>query len=196
MKIGKREALLAALGALLLFIVTPDAIAEGGSLVPSLSAAKGPVDLGIIFSSNDLLLGLQNYEGGLGAKIGWGKWSVRGLFDVNASQSSQALGVTLEYYILPGPISPYFGGLIGAGYLTQTNVTSVLSFSVGAVAGVEVFILDFLSVFAEYALTANFSNTTDPTTSQSTFDYNISTGMGNNARLGIVIYFMREGKSK
>ncbi len=101
------------------------------------------------------------------------------------------LGVTAEYHLIPGPISPYIGASLGAGYLTQTNVTSVVSFSVGALAGVEVFIADFLSVFAEYTIAANLSSTTDLATSQNTFDYLINTGMGNNAKLGIVIYFMR-----
>ena len=77
--------------------------------------------------------------------------------------------------------------------MKQSNVTSAVNFSLGALAGVEVFIFDFLSVFAEYTLAANFINTTDLQTSQSTFDYLINTSMGNNAQLGIVIYFMRSG---
>lgn len=201
METRERRAILSALFAVLLVVITTSAAADGGSLIPNLSPAKGPNDLGVIFSMNDLLLGLESYQAGLGAKIGWGKFCLRGLFDftVNGSASAFAmnLGVTAEYHLNPGPISPYIGGSAGGGYMTQSNITSAVSFSIGAVAGVEVFILDFLSVFAEYALVANFTNTTDLQSSQSTFDYLIKTGMGNNAKLGIVIYFMRSvAKSK
>jgi len=201
MKAEERGAILAVLFAVLLVVTTPSAAAEGGSLIPNLSPAKGPNDLGIVFSMSDMLLDLQDYQGGLGAKIGWGKYSLRGLFDFSASSGTNAfgvgLGVTAEYHLIPGPISPYIGASAGAGYLTQSNVTSVVSFSVGALAGVEVFIADFLSVFAEYTLAAKLSSTTDLATSQNSFDYLISTGMGNNAKLGIVIYFMRsDAKSK
>jgi len=175
----------------------PFAGAEGGSLIPNLSSAKGSYDLGLIFNTSDLLLGLESYQAGLGAKIGWGNLCLRGLFDftINGSSKSFALnvGTAGEYHLIPGPISPYVGVSAGGGYMTQSKVISVLSFSLGALAGVEVFILDFLSVFAEYALVADFTNTKDLPSSQNTFDYLINTRMGNNAKLGIVIYFMRSG---
>jgi hypothetical protein len=196
-----RGTVLAMLVAVLLIIVTPSAIAEGGSLIANLSPAKAPVDVGIIFNANDLLLGLEGYQGGIGAKVGWGKVSIRGLFDFTVNQSDKAFGVNLgvagEYHLVPGPISPYVGASLGGGYVTQSSVSTAVSFSLGAIAGVEVFIADFLSVFAEYTLAANFTHTTDLQTSQSTSDYLISTGMGNNAKLGIVIYILRsEAKGK
>lgn len=194
-------AILAAFFAVLLVVITPSAAAEGGSLIPNLSPAKGPIDLGLIFNANDLLLGLENYQAGLGVKIGWGKLCLRGLFDFTVNSSAEAFGVDLgvaaEYHLIPGPISPYVGASVSGGYMTQSNVTSALSFSLGAIAGVEVFIADFLSVFAEYGLVADFTSTTDLQTDENTFDYLINTGMGNNAKLGIVIYFMRsEARTK
>ena len=201
MGIGKREAVLAAIASLLLFMRAPSATAEGSSLIPSSSPAKGPCDVGVIFNTKDLLFGLESYQAGLGAKIGLGNLCFRGLFDftVNGSANSLALnlGAAVEYHLIPGPISPYVGASIGGGYMTQNKLTSAVNFSFGALGGVEVFILDFLSVFAEYAITADLINTTDLQTEQTTFDYLISTKMGNNAKLGIVIYFMRsEGKTK
>ena len=191
-----KKRMIVALLLLALFVLTPSlAAAQGGSLIPGLSPAKGSNDIGIVFSASDLFLDLQSYQGGLGAKMGWGKYSLRGLLDFSADSAMRAygvsVGVTAEYHLVPGPISPYLGASAGTGYVTQAAVSSVLSFSVEAVAGVEVFIADFLSVFAEYALGASFTSTTDLTTSQNTFDYMISTGMGNKAKLGIVIYFMR-----
>jgi hypothetical protein len=191
----KREATLLALITIFFSISTTSAIAQSASLIPSQFPAKGPYDLGVIFNTNDLLLGLESYQAGLGAKIGWGNFSVRGLFDFTINGSSQSFGLdaaaAVEYHLIPGPISPYVGASIGGGYMTQNKVTSVVTFSFAALAGVEIFILDFLSVFAEYAVQADLTNTKDSQTSQNTFDYLISTGMGNSAKLGIVIYFMR-----
>ena len=98
------------------FTLTPPfAMAEGDSLFPNLSPTKGSNDLGIIFNTNDLTLGLQSYQGGLGAKIGWGSLYLRGLFDFTVNGSSQSFaidgGAALEYHLIPGPISPYIGRL-------------------------------------------------------------------------------------
>jgi hypothetical protein len=197
MKHSERRRILMVIFAVFLAIVPPSLGAEGGSLIPGLSPAKGPSDLGVIFNTTDLLFGLESYQAGLGAKIGFGNRCLRGLFDftVNGSSNSFAMnfGETIEYHLIPGPISPYIGASAGAGYMTQSNITSAMTFSLGAIAGVEVFIFDFLSVFAEYALAADFTYTTDLQSSQSTFDYLIDTRMGNNAKLGIVIYLMRSG---
>ena len=175
----------------------PCAVAEGGSLISSLSPKKGANDLGIIFNTSDLLFGLESYQAGLGGKIGWGNLCLRGLFDIAINGSSESFavdaGATLEYHIIPGPISPYIGASSNAGYMTQASTISAITISIGAVAGVEVFVFEFLSIFAEYSITADFITTTDLQTSQTTFDYLINTRMGNNAKLGIVIYVMRSG---
>ena len=89
------------------------------------------------------------------------------------------LGTTVEYHFIPGPVSPYVGASVSLGYMTQSNVTSAVTGSLGAVAGIEVFILDFLSVFAEYEVAADLTDTTDLQTSQSTFDYCEAVGRGN-----------------
>jgi hypothetical protein len=197
MRIRERGVVVAVFLAALLAATAPSAAAEGGSLIPNLSPAKGPYDLGIIFNASDLLLNLESYQAGFGVKFGMDKFCIRGLFDFAANGSANALGVdlgaTAEYYLVPGPISLYIGGLVSGGYIVAGSTSSTVSFSLGAIAGVEVFIMDFISVFAEYELAADFSNTTDLQSSQSTFDYLVSTRMGNNAKLGIVIYFMRSG---
>lgn len=195
----KRGIILVAFITIFLSINAASVVAQGDSLIPSVSPAKGPYDLGVIFNTNDLLLGLESYQAGLGAKIGWGNIFLRGLFNftLNGSSNSYGLdaGAAVEYHLIPGPISPYVGASIGGGYMTQNKVTSVVTFSFAALAGVEVFVLDFLSVFAEYAVQADLTNTTDIQVSQSTFDYLIDTRMGNGAKLGIVIYFMRSEPS-
>ena len=191
----KRRAARVAFVMIFFAVLTTSAFAQGDSLIPSPSPAKGPYDLGVIFNTNDLLLGLESYQAGLGAKMGWGNFFLRGLFDFTLNGSSKSFGLdvgaAVEYHLIPGPISPYIGASIGGGYMTQSKITSAVTFSFAALAGVEVFVLDFLSVFAEYAVQADLTNTTDIQASQSTFDYLIDTRMGNGAKLGIVIYFMR-----
>jgi hypothetical protein len=196
---GRRTQGLALSGmvAVLIALSPPFASADDGNSSQNLTPTKGSIDLGILFNTNDLLLGLQSYQGGVGAKIGWGSVCVRGLIDFAFNKSAQSFaigaGTTFEYHPLSGPISPYMGASVGLGYDTQSNVASAVTFSLGALAGVEVFIFDFLSVFAEYSLAADLINTTDLQTSQSTFDSLITTRMGNNAQIGVVIYFLRSG---
>lgn len=107
---GKRGAFIAAFIAIVLFVITPSVTAEGGSPTPSLSPAKGPYDLGVIFSASDLLLGLESYQAGLGAKIGWRNLCLRGLFDFTVNGSSESLavnvGATGEYHPFPGLFRP------------------------------------------------------------------------------------------
>jgi hypothetical protein len=173
----------------------PSVDAEDGGLIQGLSPMMGQNDLGIVFNTNDLLFGLQSYQAGIGGKIGWGNLYLRGLLDITLNGSSQSfaadIGATGEYHFFSGPISPYVGALAGVGYETQASVASATSFSLGVVAGVEVFLFDFLSLFAEYAIEGDFTVATDLQTSQTTFDYLINTRMGNNAKIGVVIYFMR-----
>lgn len=179
-------------------IVSAEAQTTGSA--PRLSPVQGARDLGLIFSADDLLMGLESYEAGLGIKIGRGNRCLRGALDfvVNGASNSFSVnaGGTGEFHLAPPPISPYIGGFAQIGYMKQGTSTSAIPFSLGAVAGVEVFIFDFLSVFAEYNLAFNCTLTTDLQTSQTSFDYLIDTRMGNNSKLGIVVYFMRMGAKK
>jgi hypothetical protein len=165
-----------------------------------LTPLNGPVDAGIIFSTSNILLGLESYEGGLGGKVGFGNLGLRGNFDFQlngaANAFSVALGVTGEYHLIMQQISPYFGLFTQLGYTSQANVLSAVPFSVGAVAGVEVFIFDFLSVFAEYSFSIDLTLTNNLQTSQTNFDYLIHTSMGNHSKIGVVLYVMRAAAKK
>jgi hypothetical protein len=169
--------------------------------VQNIEVARGSCDLGLIFNTSSILLDLESYQAGIGLKIGRDKVSFRGLFDLvlNGASDSFSLnaGAAIQYQLLPGSsVAPYIGGSVGGGYMRQGDALSMVVLSAGALAGVEIFLFDFLSVFAEYAITADFTLSTDISTSQTTFDYLVDTGMGNNSKLGIVIYFMRAMKKK
>jgi hypothetical protein len=159
---------------------------------------KAPTDVGIIFNTNSILLDLESYQAGLGAKLGWDDLYIRAFFDLVASGVSQTfalnMGATVEYHLLPEPLSLYVGGSLVSGYMTQENLTAATHFSLSAIVGVEYFPLEFISVFVEYALAADFTITKDLQSSQTTFDYLINTRMGNDSKLGIIIHLMRTMK--
>ena len=162
------------------------------SPAPRQSPAAGEPSIGIVFSASNILLDVESYEGGLGAKFAKGDLSLRGTFDFLLSGASDTFsvnaGATGEYHLSPGRISPYVGAFAQLGYMRQGGLMSAVPVSLGAVAGVEVFIFDFLSIFAEYCLACDLTLTTDLQTSQTTFDYVVDTRMGNSSKLGITVY--------
>ena len=166
-------------------------------------------DMALIFNTTDILLDVGSYQGGIGFKIGRDKLYFRMLFDFFLSNASNAfsisLGNSLEYHFLPGRVSPYFGGYLNLGFTylkseispdTWTKLTSI-PFSLGGIFGVEVFIFDFLSIFAEYSLGFNFDillteqSFLGAKTKTSELNYIFNTGIGNESKIGITIYFIR-----
>jgi hypothetical protein len=162
--------------------------------------SQGPYDIGVIFNVSSILLDLESYQAGLGAKIGWDNMAVRGMLDLvlngSSGSFSSKIGGTYQYYLSPGSMRPYVGGSLALGFMHQRGVITMGTLSIAPVAGVELFLFDFLSVFAEYELSLDLTLSTDLATSQTTFDYLIDTGMGNNSRIGIVVYLMRATKKK
>jgi hypothetical protein len=173
------------------------AIAAGAQDAPQGSpnkrgAVKTPDDVGLIFNVSNLLSGLESYQAGLGGELGWDKLSLRALLDlvVNSGAGTFSIntGGTVQYRLLPNPLSFYVGGSLGAGYMRQISVVSATHFSVSAVAGLEYFPVEFISIFMEYEVAADFTITNDLQRSQITFDYLIDTRMGNDSRIGIIFH--------
>lgn len=187
-------------GALCLFLVPAFLQAQALAGDRVLKPAAGQYDLGLVFNTGNILLGPESYLGGFGAKAGFGELAVRGTFDLVLNGASQSfavnLGAALEKHFLEGPISPYFGGAVEVGYMRQAATTAVFPLSVGGLVGVEVFVFDFLSVFVEYTLAADLTITTDLASTTTTFDYLIDARMGNDAKLGIVVYLQRAAPGK
>ncbi len=164
---------------------------------------------GFIFNASNLLLDLSAYQGGVGGKLDFGDYALRGLFSF-ALRNSQAdttdndidltLGLAAEFPFFQGRVSPYWGGFIDGTVTSEKtesaagDVTStlMLSGSVGPLLGAELAIFDFLSVFAEYQLAFGISRTTTENEatdiSDETTNYNLATELGNAGSLGIVIY--------
>lgn len=162
------------------------------------SVARGKMDMGLVFSGGSDFGILDPYIGGLGAKLGSTELLFRPSFDlfINGSTSSIAMvgGLALEYHFIEGLVSPYLGGFFNGGWKKSGDYSMEIPLSVGAIAGVEVFVFEWLSLFAEYNLAVNVNFVTYTATSQSVYDYTIDTGMGNEGKIGIVMYFLRKGR--
>lgn len=181
----------------------PRRVAEGETPI-------GNRDIGILFSTDDILFDLEGYQQGVGVKISAGKWMFRGMIDLLLNTGIDPFSITLggvfERHLLPGPISVYFGPSIETGLTISTtkidadNWTQDISLpllTAGGVFGVEIFVFDFLSIFLEYqaalALGMNIDriSTAGSISSTSEFTYKFDVGLGNSGKFGIVFYIMR-----
>jgi len=173
--------------------------------------AAGPLDLGVIFNTNDLLLEPESYQGGLGVKIGLDQFMLRAMADIVLNTGfnpfSLSVGAVLEKRLLPGPVSMYWGPSARMGFTFLTNRIDANDWfrsidweilTTGLVGGIELFIFDFLSVFAEYNLAVNLGvsfnrvSVAGSVSSSHKFSYNLDLGLGNSAKFGIVVYIMRK----
>ena len=164
---------------------------------------------GFIFNTNNLLLDIESYQAGVGIKVlRDDNVALRLLGDLfysySANSFSATLGVTYEKHFKPGRLSPYWGGFLEAGYIGQKSeginsenwtMNNTFPVSVGAVLGAEFFIMEFLSVFAEYSLSIDSLITStstsvdgDVTKTDPELNFSIDSGIGNSSSLGIVIY--------
>ena len=172
------------------------------SLSPGSADAQStpPIDVGLIVNSKDLFLNLDSYQGGIGAKISWGSLGFRCLLDflVNGSDESFALnaGVAVEYHLGAERLSPYVGGFFAAGYMQQASVLTAVPLSFGALAGVEIFLVDFISVFVEYNIAVDVTFMQNPVGTPTTTTYLIEPRLGNNSEIGITIYLVHEALKK
>ncbi len=195
---------------LLVFSVTPPIPAQQRSIWKGIAPTAGERDIGILFSTNDILFDIEGYQQGLGAKISIDKWMLRGMVDIllntGVNPFSLSLGGVLERHFLPGPLSVYWGPSLETGITISTDKTdednwtqniALPLLTVGRVFGIEVFVFDFLSVFLEYqaalALGLNIDriSTAGSVSSNTEFTYKFDVGLGNSGMFGIVFYLMR-----
>ena len=161
---------------------------------------------GIIFNTSNILLDLSAYQSGVGFKLKAEDYALRGLFNLNYDSSDDMLetdiGITYEHPFFSGRVAPYWGGAVTVGYsldrdkYDSENWTeySDITGSLSAVFGTEVYVFDFLSLFAEYSIGLSFTRSTvtqssaGEETDDTTFNFSLGTGLGNTASIGIVIY--------
>jgi hypothetical protein len=185
--------------------------AEQTSIWPGIEAKAGPRDLGILFNTDDILLDLQGFQGGVGVKMSLKRWMLRAMADLMLNTSfdpfSLSLGAVLEKHLWPGPVSLYWGPSVETGFTTillyktdDDNWARINTYplSLGCVFGIELFVVEFLSIFVEYqaslelGINSTRTSTAGSVSSTAEFTYLFDIGMGNNAMFGIVIYLTRK----
>jgi hypothetical protein len=154
---------------------------------------------------------LEDYQGGAGAAVFFDPLKIRAAVDArykdsNVNPDELDIGFTgvFEYHLLKGKVSPYAGAFAGYRFEQDRNTvdaddwTSQVDHIIGAgpLIGVEFFVLDNLSFFAEYELAFLF---TFPSTTVSTagavtttpedMELLLDARLGNGAKLGITVYF-------
>jgi hypothetical protein len=169
-------------------------------------------DYGLIVEVPDIRLDVESYQGGLGAKFGLRRLALRTFLDLELAPTAEAYaigaGVALEKHFLPGPVSPYWGGVVQLGFSSLTTTIDsqnwdqdlIVPLRLGAILGVELFILEFLSIYVEYeaalvpTLTVSRSSVGGVVSSDSQLDISLQTGLGNQSMIGVVIYLARKSK--
>jgi hypothetical protein len=190
----KRLCVMASLAALVLFCA-----GRIGAQVP-IRALEGQ-DVGIIFNVDDILFDFESYQGGVGLMISGDKLAYRLLVDFFASTQSDSFDVTVggvvERHIGSGRVEPYLGGYLTCGYgrAEGGSVTTIpVPATVGGLFGVELHLLRFFSIFAEYDLSVTMSYSkvdAGAAGSVETTDWTAQIGTGNQSKIGMVFYFQQ-----
>ncbi len=150
----------------------------------------GGEKLGIIFNIPNLLMAVESSNDGLMAGLGLKYWlkdksAIRALLEFTLSNPGAGTTTTtfgvdgaFEYHFVKGKVSPYTGAIAGIEIQSVTGNPVSLGLILGGILGVEVRVLDYLGLFAEYNLRIFYN---DPA-------FDLSLGMGNNASLGVIVY--------
>ena len=162
--------------------------------------------VGFIFNTSNLLLDIDAYQGGFGAKFRSPDSALRTLATLGYASTNSNLeigaGITYEKPFFTGRVVPYWGLLADVLFdgerveVDEENYTQtrVVTGSAGLVLGAEVFIFDFLSVFGEYQLAFDVAHTVvaqsvdGSVTESSSTNYGFGAGLGNNGSIGLVVY--------
>ena len=205
----KKLACLSIVLPLFILIIQPSGILHADS--DDSGGTSSPLDVGLIFNIDGISLDFESYQGGFGVKLGKDSLAFRVLLDLfvstgnNSTAFSLDVGTSFEYHLVKGPLSPYFGGFLSMGYATQKEEISgdtwtllrIFPISFGPLFGIEIFPADFLSIFLEYALEFQYNligtetSVSGSVTRERTDEFSINTALGNNAKIGIIIYLIR-----
>lgn len=162
---------------------------------------------GLIFTTDSILLNVSSFNGGIGGVMRSDDTAYRAAVGALASNAFSTIALKLGFwyvqYYWSDRLSPYWDLFAGLESLSNTvhvdddNWTRDLSIDVrgGVAIGIEFFLLDVLSVFAEYSLSAMMSGTQTTTsvageTSSDDFEwtYAVGTDLAHGGALGIALY--------
>lgn len=168
----------------------------------------------VLFNVPNLLMGVEEYQGGIGVKITKEKWHLRLMLDLlldidgenpgtDVDDFDYGLGAAAEYHLSDGKISPYLG--LGLSFLHDSDKSVTDSdnwskdywntLSLGPILGTEVKIMENVSLFAEYQLSLDFvgsGNTTNTagtkTKTANDLQWQLGLDLGNQALIGVAVY--------
>ncbi len=154
--------------------------------------------VGIIFNVGDILQGIDSYQGGIGIKykrnekISW-RFLLDFYYDSAAYLTSVNTGIAYEKHFYDTRISPYIGGELKPGIIyykpeNSTNSETTIPLKLNGIFGVEIYLTEFLSLFAEYSLGAQYTFT-NPEVGSNNSRLIIESGLGNSGKIGVTVYF-------
>lgn len=183
-------------------------------ILPLTAFDTSKIETAFLFSTSDISLDLEGYEGGLGLKWKYNNLALRTSAhllldystdnDAGTSEQGWGLGTTFEWHFKDGRVSPYTGfGLcydhtnekiqVDSANWTE-DIMDTLTF--GPILGGEIKVLDNLSIFAEYQLgmifewpTYKTTTDNDTVTEKADEGWLLDLGLGNQGMLGLVVYF-------
>ena len=163
---------------------------------------------GLIFATDSILLDVSPFNGGVGLALRSEERALRttlGWFTSNALYTtSLKTGLWYVDYMWTGRVSPYWAVFGRLDHLSQTEEVDednwtrevTLSLGSGVSLGVEFFLLDFLSLFAEYSLSAGLSGEREVTSvagdvTREEFEWRFSAGtsLAHGGAIGVTVYF-------
>lgn len=159
---------------------------------------------GIVFNYAGSSINLESYQGGLGFKLQKAEIGHRihadAFFALDSNIIDLGIGYTRERHLHSGIAEPYLGFTVRTQIVRRRNElggdswqsTISIPLAVGPVLGVELRPTEFLGIFAEYELIASASAEITRSSEGGTdtqFDAFADAAMGNNGRIGLVVYF-------
>lgn len=181
------------------------------SLLPVSAEETAQWHKAFLINVGPLPLEIQDYQGGLGIKIGQNPWSVRALtllsierYQDGPVNSQWGLGAAFEWHLTGEMVSPYLGGAGKIMSRREKEIQSdddwvrddIVSIELGPLVGLELRLNETVSLFAEYQLrvagywpstTTSVAGNTDVVKDDMWWDIHL--GLGNSSMIGVCIYF-------
>jgi hypothetical protein len=163
---------------------------------------------GLVFTTDSILLNITSFNGGIGGVLRADDVAIRATVGAITSNSFRTLAFRLGgwyvRYFWTGRVAPYWNAFARTELLSQTNEADRenwvrdFSFEVagGASLGAELFVMDVVSVFAEYSLSVGAAGQRTTTSVGGTvtpgdYDWTFSAGtdLAHGGALGVILYF-------
>ncbi len=165
---------------------------------------SGEFVFGMVFSTGNILFDLDAYRGGIGGRFVFPDFSLIASIGGGYESGNNVFAITGSFSavvpIIKGRVIPYWGGVFSIDFSHSGNVlgssvyTNMLTSKIGGVLGVEFFLHEYVSIFAEYELVAGVSrsvvrqNINNNLVGDPAVNFMIGSDLGNNSSIGVTVY--------